>query len=395
MIAISAPRAWRVAALGAAAMLVVVAASPGADDLDSILEMSPEELRARIDQAIKLQLTAERLLVLTEIKDGTLYPLLGKAERDRISHILHDNPANTRQDNIDRICRALARSDMPFKKAHDLFAAGKCKQAAAEAAKIITRHETTYLSAAKRYVRAESLSRSGQLDRAADAFMDLTIDLPDRTSFAAAAAIRAAETYEKVNRFAYAMQMYQYAIINYELTIDQADYEKYVEKVAYYAKIYEDPMKAIVGWMSDVHGRLGACDSGKKTQKVEKDVIDLLDDIIKTLEEQEEQEQDQKDKKPGKQSKKPGNKGSTGSGSLVPVPSRPTSPAPRSKLPGGVAVKPPRMANVHAGREPSDWATLGPLRKKQIRQALRKAVSERYHDAISDYHRRLSEQTGP
>jgi hypothetical protein len=361
-----------------------------ADDLNSVLEMSEAEKRQQDKRKADLAFALERLYAGTEIKGDLLYM---KKDVDAALAILNDSPANTQKDNIDRICRAFAKADPRFARPYELFGRRKYKEAAVAAKKILDPQRATYLSAATYIVYAESLALGGDDEGAVEAYADLLGALPYHMSFAATASVRTAQLYEKSNRFFYAMHMYNNALKDYWLIISAAEQEEFTRKVDEYAKIYEEPMRAVVERMEETKKLLDAVDSGRKTQKKEQEVIAILDDLIKTMEEQ--------NRKP---SPRPGaaqgsQKNPADSSAPKPAPggqpqvvnARPVSPATVSQLPGGKAAPPPPMEKVFDRSERGDWANLPPLERIKISRAMEKVIAERYRDAIRDYHRRLAE----
>ena len=82
-------------------------------------------------------------------------------------------PAETQQDNIDRICRAFAKVDSRFAKPYRLLGEKKYSDAAAAGAKILDIHEATYLSAAKLYVYAQALIAAGHPEDGVEAYRDI------------------------------------------------------------------------------------------------------------------------------------------------------------------------------------------------------------------------------
>ncbi len=86
------------------------------DELDALLNsMTPEQLTELMKAAMVLRLEQERAQVAAEIKGGLLYEPKDIAAAIKI---LKTDPANTQDDNIERICKALAKVDMLFGKAY-------------------------------------------------------------------------------------------------------------------------------------------------------------------------------------------------------------------------------------------------------------------------------------
>lgn len=366
------------------------------DELDSILKsMSPKQLAELMKAAMVLRLTQERAQVAAEIKSGLLYDPKGIAAA---SKLLKEDAANTQQDNIDRICKALARVDELFGKAYGQMVKKDYKAAAASAAKVVDDKRSTYLSAATFYIYARCLAGSGRVEDAVEVYREILINMPDRISFAASSALEAAKLYEKINRLQYAMEMYVYCLDNYSLTLSEKESEKIYDKVEEYAKVYSDPFAALTGKMDYVQTRLAAEDSGEKTQKKEAEILALLEDLIKT---QEEKQSDSpppppkgKDQGKGKGKDKGKEKGKgqgKGQGKGNPKGENPMNGAKVSALVPGKTARPARDASVHTGSGDGDWSTLPPREQERIRQMLRKLISERHKDNTSDYHSALTE----
>ena len=386
--------AWAVVSVGEEppATAPARAAAPAVgDDLNSALEMTEAEQLAQQKRGAQLRFAAERMEAAVEIKGDLLYL---KKDVDAAVAILEDSPADTPQDNIERISRAMAKADVRFAGAYELFGKKRYKEAGEAAKKILDPQRATFLTAATYTLYAESQALGGDADGAIETYGLLLGALPYHMSFASAAGIRIAQLYETGNRFYYAMYAYNSVLRDYALVIGDRQQREFARKVDEYAKIYEEPMKAVVDRMGEARTFLDAVDSGARTQKKEQEVIAILDDLIKTMEEQDAKPQP----KPQDNKGKGKDKSSEGAepkpqGSAQPVVNaRPTNPATVSKLPGGRAAPPPPMEKVFDNKERGDWADLPPLERAKIQQKMERAVAERYRDAIRDYHRRLAEQ---
>ena len=255
------------------------------DELDALLNsMSPEQLTELMNAAMVLRLEQERAQVAAEIKGGLLYE--PKDIKAALS-ILKDKPVNTQQDNIDRICKALAKVDILFGKAYRQMLKKDYKAAAASAAKAADDQRATYLSAATFYVYAQSLAGDKRGEDAVEVYRAILINMPDRISFACSAAMQAAKVYEDINRLQYAMEMYAYCLNNYALTLSEKDSKEITAKIEKFGEIYKDPFGTLATKMGYVETRLADEDSGKATQKKEEEIIALMEDLIKTAEEKE------------------------------------------------------------------------------------------------------------
>ena len=374
------------------------------DELDSLLNsMTPEQLAELMKAAMVLRLEQERSQVAAEIKGGLLYDPKDIAAATKI---LKGKAANTQQDNIERICKALAKVDPLFGKAYEQMLKKDYKAAAGSAAKVVDDQRATYLSAATFYIYAKCLDGSGRSEDAVEVYREILVNMPDRISFAASSALEAAKVYEKIHRLQYAMEMYVYCLENYALTLGEKESDSIYETVKKYAKIYSDPFNALAKKMGYVQTRLAAEDSGKDTQKKETEILALLEDLIKTQEEKQSSQppppakctcggkgtckacKEAQGKGKGKGKGKGEGKGK-GKGDK-PTGNNPSSPAKVSALVPGKTARPPRDASAHKGIGDGDWSTLPPREQERIRQMLRKLISERHKDITSDYHSALT-----
>lgn len=382
------------------------AVAPDAAATDILDGMDPEELQKLIQQAIQARLKMERNQVSAEIRRGLLYD---GDDIDAAVALLNRNPANTQKDNIDRILRAFARVDVRFAKAYRLFDSDKGAEAAAATKRTIKAQsqESTYFSAAKHYLLAESLIKAGKLYDGVDTYTEILTLMPDRISFAAASAAKAAAAYEKLGRFRLALEMYTYCLRNYGLTMDDASLNAVAAKIEEYDGIYKDPMNTVAGWMGDVQERLAAVDSGKDTRDKQTEIVALLEDLIKTAEEQQQQQQQKQEEEDKKKKKKPcpscGKKGCSGGGKcpgqgqgnkpgrMAKGGKQPTKPMPHSMLVPGRVNRPNGGGSIRPTTETGDWANLPPRERDRIEQLRKKLMPERYRTAISDYNTRMAE----
>jgi len=367
------------------------------DELRSILEsMTPEELEQLIQKAAQERLKFERRQVVAEIRQGLLYE---PDDIDAAVAILERQPvANTQRDNIDRVCLALAKVDKRFGEAFSLFNDGKFDKAAELAKASLDPQQTTYLSAARYYVCGQALAKAGKLYDAAETYLQLMENMPDRVGFASAAGAAAAEAYESLGRQLYAAEVYAHCLMNYALTLDKDQAEAMFKRVKELQEIYKDPLGTLARRMGAVEQRLGKSDSGKETQKKEQEIVALLDDLIKTAEEkQNSQGQGQgqgrgKGKRPGQGQ---GQGQSQGQGTARSGPrgnQQPSSPAQVSALVPGETVRPTKLSEIHKIAEAGDWSTLPPREREKLQDAARKVLAERYRDIVSDYHSTMARQ---
>ncbi|MBL7134836.1 MAG: hypothetical protein ISS78_12110 [Phycisphaerae bacterium] len=367
--------------------------------------MTPEDLQKLIKQAIQARLRMERDQVSAEIRRGLLYD---GDDIDAAVALLKADPSNTQKDNIERMLKAFAKVDARFAKAFKLFEGGKGAEAAAAAKRTINAQsqESTYFSAAKHYLLAESLVKDEKFDDAIDAYTEILTLMSDRISFAAASACNAAAVYEKLGRFSLAMEMYTFAMQNYGLTMDDASLNVVAAKIEEYGEIYKDPMNTVATWMGHVQERLAAVDSGADTQKKQSEIIALLEDLIKSAEEQQ-QQQEQKQQEEQDKKKKPcescGKKGcggqcqgkgkgeGKGNGKGGKGGQNPTKPMEHSMTVPG-AVKRPGTGNpVRPTTGGDDWSNLPPRERDRIELLRKKLMPERHRGIIRDYNTRMAE----
>jgi len=383
--------------------LMVLLASCGtarAADEDPLLDfgqIGPKEMEKLIREAVAKRLTVERQQVASEIRENLLY------EEDDIAaamKLLNDNPANTQTDNIRRICRAFARVDDLFAEAYGLYEAGKFDEAAEKLGKLIDLEQHTYLSAATVYLCGSALAGAGKTYQATDRYEDLLFEMPDRASFAAAACAEAAEAYEKMGRYLYAMQMYSACLMNYALTLPKEQVEQISEKVDKWSEVYGKPLKYLAGEMGDVEKRLRKADSGPQTRAKQDEIVAVLDDLIKSVEEQQNKQKQQQQQQRGQSQGRPGEEGSSGSrgqgqgqqqGRASGL-NQPTQGATDSWLPSGTGPRPTKASERHTTVGEDRWAQLPPRQREKLEQIMKKAIPEKYRDLINDYHARLAEE---
>ncbi len=408
-----------VAALAVCAMLVLAPAAPalaaavdsnspsvtesansGADDLGTLLsELSPEEMKELIRTAVRSRLEIERKQVVEEIR-GDL--LLDPADMDAALKILNKDPKNTQADNVERTMVALAKVDYRFGKATKLLAAGKADDACATIAKDLNVQEATYRSAARYTLYARAMVARGKYYDAVDAYQNILVVMADRISFAAAAAIESAALYEKMQRFSYAKEMYDYAMDNYGLTFDDSIVKMIERKLDEYAEFAADPL----GWaetaMGQVKTDLGKGDIGTETQAKQDKIVAVITDMIKTAEEKQKQQQGgqgqgkdrQRQKKPGQGEGQGQGKGmAQGQGKQPGDAKQPSSPAQVSALVPGATARPTKRSEVRDTNEAGDWANLPPRQRQKLMQLRTKIMSERYRDLIRKYRTKVAEQS--
>lgn len=364
-------------------------------DLAEVLDnMSSEELAQLVKMAAQRRLTVERQQVVGEISQNILY------EEDAVKKanaLLMGDVKNTQQDNIDRICKAMALVDGRFAGAYKLYQTGRFAEAAKKLKGGLNPEDATYFSAVMHYIHADSLRKAGKTWPAVEAYTEILVNLPDRISFAAASAAEAAKLYESMKRGMYAMEMYTYCLRNYSLTMSNKQTDEMLAKVKAYRKIYGNPIKSVLNLMGQVKQQLDRKDTGKKTLAKQDEVIALLEDLIQTAEEKNRQKKNQKEKdqkrkrqkNQQKKSQQPSQKKK--SGQQLSNPRDPTSPAKASVLVPGPVSQPNKLAKMHAGSDTGKWATMPPKQREKLRTLMKQRVGSRRGGLVRDYHRKMAE----
>jgi len=366
-------------------------ATPETGAADLLDGMSPENLQELVRRAIQARLATERRQVAAEVRRGLLYD---GDDIDKALALLARPMAGAKGGNVERICEALSIVDLRFGKMYKLFSAGKHAEAADVARRHLNTRQSTYLSAARHCVYARSLSAAGRNEDAVEAYRKILEIMPDRISFAAAAALNAARTYEKMSRFLYAAEMYQHWMRNYALTTDERRLTEISRKLREYHKIRQNPMGAVAEEMGQVQRRLAVVDSGPETRKRQGRIVALLEDLIKTIEEQQAGGKGQDGKKKSRKGQRQGSRGQDRISGRPGGTRPPTRGAQRSSVVPGQVRRPSDLASVRPTQESGDWANLPPREKQKIEAVRRKHLSERYKSIIGDYHTRMAESQG-
>jgi tetratricopeptide (TPR) repeat protein len=399
---------------GATGLTGPAADANGDAPVDLLKQLTPEELEQLIRKADALRLADERRKTIDEIDSSGIY---NEDDKTAAEALLQDKGAGTQQDNIDRITKAFAKAEPQFRRACQLMTDGKYKECAEAAKQLLKEDETGFNSAAKHFLYAEALAKlSADANKAGgekaakevyfdaiEAYMEIPRLMPERLSFASASAIKAGKAYEDAFRFINAMKMYSFALRNYSITMTADQRDALLEKVKGWQDIFQDApsvMKHLSGKMGEVQGRLAGADSGKETQEKERQIVQVLEDLIKTVEEaQQAQSQGQgkgqgKAKKPGEgegEGQGQGQGQGQGKGQGKPnSTNNPSSPARSSFLPEGAAVRPGKLESPHTTKENNDWSELPPTDRDKLTESMKKMLSERYRDLVSDYTQALS-----
>ncbi len=382
-------------AVGAEAVPPAPGEAEAYDLEDAIKSLSPEELNEVLSRALAARLAYERDSVAAEIRTDVLYE---PDARDAAIKLLTDAPANTQEDNIERICRAFARVDEDFASAYKPFKAGQYAEALKKTAATLDVRESTYLSAALHYIQAEALIASDRHYDAIETYGMILKSMPDRVSFASTAALRSAEAYEAMNRLYYAAELYAYCLQNYGLTMSDEQLDKVVKRLEYLQGIYKDPIGSVAKRMGEVKTRLESIDSGKQTQEKQKEIVALLEDLIKTAEEMQQQSQSSQNQQSGQQSgqqkgQQPGQQQGDAQARATGnrAQGRPTNPAERSFLPVGPVRRPGDLGPLTPSTGADDWAKLPPEKRREIEEALRKLFPRTYQQLLRDYRIHLSQ----
>ena len=379
----------------------------------------PEHTQAMLRRALKDRLAVERRQVMVEIEDNVLYEL---KDIDAARKILYDNPTNTQNDNIDRICRAIAAADSdfagPWRLYHEavtLQAQGQAKQASAlldEAFNALKprlySRERTYLSAARHMLLGRILAAAGRGWEATDAYAHIAVNMPDRISFASAAVLETARAFDGMGRGSYALETYMYFMKTYRLTLEANEQKKVADRVAQLRQLYADPVASIRRLMVESQALLAGGDSGPDTQARQEQIALVLTDLIKVIEEARIVDPDKKPPKKDPPPPGPGG-GQDPRGPKVPSPagggkggakpgqpadkprSTATGPAPRSYLPNVRTGRIEAIAEERSGvQERGGWAELPPRDRIQLRELIQQALSERHQDALRAYARALA-----
>lgn len=229
-------------------------------------------------------LEVERKLVISEISELSIDPQVIK----KAVHILKEDIKNTRDDNVEKIYKALATVDGDFASARKSYNNGRYEDAVVALEAVINMEEDSYLSAARQTLYAQALLKKGAKIDALEIWHDMVEEMPDRISFAALAALRSAATFEEMKRRFYAIQRYEHCLENYRVTMPEAEAEIVTKKVEELTAKYGDSataMATMAGYLETAVDSLSDGDVGNETQSLQQESIDILDDMIKTIEE--------------------------------------------------------------------------------------------------------------
>lgn len=370
-----------------AAVLPSAAEQPAGPSVDDLLgQMTDQQWDELLSQARPLMLGRERAAVQREIEDGLMFD---DTKFEEAFAALKDKPADTPGDNIRRIVAAFALVDLRLSGPAKKFAEGDYEAAANEVKAIVNPNGTGYLDAARRMIYADSLSALRRDADAVQAYRDILQTTPDKVSFAAVAALKAGQTYEKMGRMMYAVNYYTWWMDNYGF-LDPDAATELAAKVATVEEDYRDPLGTLAGRMDNVERRLASADSGEQTQVQQRDIVRMLDDLIAMAEEQSSSSSSSSGSSSG-QSQGQGQSGSSSGGPPTGT-GQPSSPAQTSALPPGNAPKPEGLSEIHPSDATDAWGKLPIREREKLVELFKKQYPDRYKEMLEAYYRKLAEQ---
>lgn len=384
---------------GAGAAAKAADANSGVKDIEELLAgLKAEDIEKLISSAIESRLKMERQQATEEIREGLLYE---PDDIDAAVKMLENSPKNTQKDNIERIMKALMKVDLRLGQVGKLMDAKKFAEAAEAVKKELNLQEATYINAARYTLYAKALAAAGRGYEAVEAYQFLLVNMPDRVSFAAAAALDSARIFEQLNRFTYAGEMYAYAVKNYGLTLDKEALEEITKKLEEFSEFQKDPLGWASGLMGEVKKRLSELDSGQDTQKQEDKIVAVITDLIKTAEEKANAQQQQQQQQPKPGEGKPGEgkpgEGKPGEGKPGEGKSgqpqgtnKPNGPTNSSGLVPGAVARMTKRSEAHDSTESGDWSNLPPREKQKLEQLRNKIMSERHREINGEYRAKVA-----
>lgn len=369
----------------------------GAGELEELLGMSQQDLEQVFVRAKLTQLQAERDEAIEEVRTSEAYQKDPKARQAAIA-LLTQGKGETAAANIELIARAFATADPRVRRIRTLLAEDKAEAAAQAARDLRNLEQSSYFNALVQHLYAEALVASDRPYRGVEAYRDLMVEMPQRLSFAAHAGIRAAEMFEKLKRYIYAQQMYQYCVEHYSLTLDKPTLDRMTERMTAIAARYEDPMGTVAKGMGEVAALLEKPELGDPTQQKQEEIVTLLSDLVKYMEERKQQRQKQQRQNQQRQQRQqqqaqgqgPGqSQGQTqGQGSKPGMPKgtqQPSSHARQSAVVPGAVARPTRLRRIRESAA-GKWARLSPEERALLREADKAAAGGgRYADQSADY----------
>ena len=380
--------------------------SLGADDFASLLDgLTAEQLEALVKVAARQRLTVEREDVASEIRENLLYD---EDEAAQAAAVLSKDPKNTLADNVQRILEAYAIVDVRMAAPWRLYKGKKYAEAAAKCKQRLNPEDATCFSAAMHYLYASALAKSKTETEwpAIAAYSEVLTNFPGRLSFASEAAKTVAETYDRMGRGLYAIEMYIVCLRNYSLTLPKEQVEEIRAKLDALQKVYRDPIGTAMKMMNGVKGRIDKGQVGKDTQAEQARVVALLEDLIKTAEERKKPEKPEKDPEKGEREGEGGKKPGQGEGGKKPgkgqgKPSERKgmaggkpggSGAKDSSLAGGKSGRPDGMDKTKGGADSGKWATMPPREREKLENLMRQRLESRRGGLVRDYHKKLAEE---
>jgi len=352
--------------------------------------VSPEQLAELAADARPARLARERQAAAGEIASTQLY---APDDIEKARALLGAESEDTPAANVRRITEAFAAVDTRVADVMKLTGDGEHAKAAEVASSLIDPAGRRYADAVARLLNADALLAAGRADKAAEAYVQLVRAMPQKVSFAATAALKGAETYEKTGRMMYASRLYMWWVDNYSF-LDPACAEQLAEKIKSLRSQSENPLGALVELMENVRARLADADSGTTTQQTEQQIVAILNDLIAMAAQQHNRNQNRNDEGKCPHCGREGCRGEcrgAGRGQARGIPVRPASPAPTSVLPGGEAAAPTGLTTVRPDNDSDAWGELPIRRREKIVESFRQRYPQRYNEMLDAYYKRLAE----
>ena len=339
-------------------------ATPGAKD--------SREVVIQLAKARAARLTLELEYVATEIRQGLLF---SSAKVGPAIERMQDDPKGTCADNARRICEAYAEVSPTFGKAWTRYVEGDCRGALEAIEPTISLRDTSYFSAAKRFVQAQAFVGAAEAPAGSEAYLDLVRDMPERFCFSSLALLKAGETFEASGRRYYAMSVYRlwaetFGVMNEAMAAEVTARADRIEAD------YREPLKTIAEKMSKVNELLDQADSGQVNQQAQQDILEQLDDLIALIEEQDSEATTDDENSTSDGDTKPAG-GATQATSPPPPPTRRKTTGPDVPADGS-----------------DDWGRLPPAERAKLLSTFSESMPERYREMIRDYFARLARSRG-
>jgi len=343
--------------VGASSALAVPAAEDSQEDV----------LRLAKARAARLALELEH--VATEIREGLLF---SPAKVGPAVERMQDAPKGTCVDNARRICQAFAEVSPTFEKAWTRYVEGDCRGALEALEPIISLRDTSYFSAAKRFVQAQAFVGAAEAPAGSEAYLDLVRDMPERFCFSSLALLKAGETFEASGRKFYAMSVYRLWAETFGV-MDEATAAEVTARADRIEADYREPLKTIAEKMATVNKLLERADSGQVNQQTQREILEQLDDLIALIEEQDSETT------------------SSDTSAVAAEDANSTDGATQSTAPTPTAVKPKTSEPEVPAEGSDDWGRLPAAERARLLKAYRESMPERYRQMIRDYFTHLAQ----